>query len=650
MMRSQPAFSASIAVVLVVIGLLGGAGPAAAADPYTLESQARYEIDTDAREIGVTVDLQFTNTTPNPAGSFSVFSEIRVAVHDEATGFAASDRSGDLDVKDGVRTIGGAEVHVATIELREPLRYKDSISVDFSYVLPDGEESVRVRPSVVVFQAWSFGTSGQVEVAIPAGYEMRVDGDPLEENGDRLVSGAIDDPTAWLALVTAVSPADQTAHEATVPLQGGTADLLVRSFSDDEAWGERTLAVVSDALPLIETELGLPFPVRGQLILTESVALDQSGFGETPATGAEIAISFDQPPFTTLHQVTHVWLPTELVQARWIAEGLASQVAARVGEELGIEPPYDPAVEAERRSPAEFRLDEWPGSADRRTQSYGYPAAWAVMDELGELAGEDAIPTVLARVAASMSPYEPAEVEPEPATGNGAEPRAPLTSRSFLDHLEAVSGADLADLFAERILSPSDAALLPDRAEARAALDELVSEADGWGAPDAVRAAMADWDFAEALEAIGVAQDWLAERDALLAELSAAGLNAPDRLREAYLAYGGGSEAGSELATEADVVRAYSNAAERVNGERSFIERLGLVGGPDPAAQLALANGRFTDGDLRGAVEAVAEAERIVTSAEAGGIVRLVSLLLVVLILIGLAVVLFRRRAYTSPQ
>ena len=49
-------------------------------------------------------------------------------------------------------------------------------------------------------------------------------------------------------------------------------------------------------------------------------------------------------------------------------------------------------------------------------------------------------------------------------------------------------------------------------------------------------------------------------------------------------------------------------AAARVNAERSFLERLGLVGGPDPEAQLAMANGQFTDGDLRESRAAIEEA------------------------------------------
>ena len=637
-------------VAVFASGAPGHVQPVAAADPYSLESIATYRIRTQQREVDVRVALEFTNTTPNPSGGFSVFDDILLAVQDGATDLEATDDQGALTVNDGFRQIDGERVHVATIELREALRYQDSVSVDLRFVLPDGEGPLRVRPSVAIFPAWSFGTSGEVRVAIPSGYEMRVDGDPLTEDGNLLVSGPIEDPAAWLALVTAVAPAELASHEATVPLEGGTADLVVRAFTDDEEWGTSTLETVSAALPLIEAQLGLPYPLRGQLILVESVPATIAGFGESSTTGAEIPVSFDQPPFTALHQVTHVWLPPSLVESRWISEGLASQVAAAVGTEIDVEPPFDPVAEAEAHADAAFPLDAWPSSPDPEADAYGYAASWAFLDEIEEAAGAEAIPGVLARVAASVGSYEPAEVAPEPATNGGSDPAAALTSRSFLDHLETVSDADLAPLFAERVLREADVALLEPRAEAREAFDALVASANGWGAPDPVASAMADWRFDDAVAQIEDASAWLADRDELLEQMSDAGLSAPDRLHQAYRAYGGGAEAESELESERDVVDAYVAAAARVNAERSLIERLGLVGGNDPARQLAMANGQFTEGDLGEALASISEAERIVDQAATAGVVRLVSLLLLVLITIGLVIVLFRRRAYTAAR
>ena len=632
------------AILAATVGPPGWPSPVAAAE-YTLETSASYDVRPEDGEIGVTVGISFTNTTPDPAGQFSVFDQVKLAVHDDAAEVTASDDDGELevtvDVEDGV--------NVATVDLRDDLRFEESVELELAYTLADGDDpQLRVRPSVVVFPAWGFGTASEVSVEVPNGYDVRVDGDALTEADGRLVSGPIENPAEWLALVTATRPPDYTTFDATVPLAGGTADLQVRAFADDEAWGERTVALVERALPLLEEEIGLPYPRVGGLVLTETVATDASGFAEPASAGTEILVAFDQPPFTALHQVAHVWISPALVEARWIREGLASAMAERVAADLEVARPYDPAEQATERAEDAFRLDSWAAAGDPAAEAYAHAASWALVSELGSAVGHDAIRTVLVRVASSIGPYAETEVDAEPPA-DGAPPAVPLTSRAFLDHLETVSGVDLAEQFGERVLTEADAELLPARAEARAAFDELVAGADGWGAPDPVRAAMTDWRFDDARAHIAEAIDWLQARDELLVELEAAGLSAPDRLQQAYRSYGGGAEARDELDAQRIVVDAYAATATDLNGARSFPERVGLLGGPDPSEQLRLANGRFADGDLRGAVEAIGEARRLLASAEAGGLVRMVSAALVVLVLAAVAVVLFRRRAaYTA--
>ena len=635
-------------LLAAAIAVLSSSLPAAIsrvrAAEYTLESDATYDVLPADRRIDVGVDLTFTNTTPDPSGGFSVFDELSVAIQDQATEVTARDDEGELDVSVGVE--GG--VNVATVELRDGLRYEDSATVHLSYQLPDSDDpQLRVRPSVVVFPAWSFGTSGEVTVEIPTGYEIRVDGDSLTADGATLTSGPIDDPSAWLALVTAVNAQDYTDHEANVPLDGGTADLLVRAFADDPDWGEEVSRVVADGLPGIEAVLGLPYPHVGQLVLVESVPTSAAGFGETEGTGTEIPVAYDQPSFTALHQVAHLWLTPALVDARWIREGLSSHVAATVGAELDADPPFDPVEVATDHADAAFPLDAWPPTADVDGAAYGYAASWAAIDELDNLVGADALREVLARVQASIGPYDGAEISPSP--GAEGPPAVALTSRGFLDQLETVSDADIQPLFAERVLIDADVALLAARAEARDAFDALVAASDGWGAPDPVRLAMTEWRFEDAQAGIALAADWLDRRDDLLRAMEGAGLSAPDRLQQAYRAYGGGPEASDELEAETAVVRAYVAAADEVNAPRSLFERLGLIGSADPAAQLAMAQGRFTDGDLSGSVAAITDAERLMAGAETGGIVRIISLVLLVAALAIAALIVFRRRAsYTA--
>lgn len=648
--RRPVAFAAALLIAMLAPTVPGGPiPPMAASDHYALVTSAAYEVDPAAGHIEVSVDVTFTNTTPDPAGQFSVFEEVKLAVHDQAADAQASDADGELEVSLAVED----EVNVATIPLRDPVRYEESAEFELTYTLPDTDDPrLRVRPSLVIFPAWSFGTLGEVTVSLPAGYEVRVDGDLLTAASGDLVSGEIPDPSQWLSLVTAVRSPEYVTSSAIVPLVGGTADLRVRAFSDDAAWGERTLALVERALPLLEEEIGLPYPRLGDLVLTESVLAGTSdGFGERSSpNGAEILIAFDQPPFTTLHQVAHVWLSDQLIAARWIREGMASEVAARIAERVEVSPPYDPAAVAAEQQAAAFPLDAWPADAGAPAETFGYAASWNTVAELRARAGDEALRQVLARVAAGVGPYQAAKIGPRVAAPNETPAIEPLTSRSFLDHLQTVSGTDVTDLFRDRVLTPEDAALLEPRAAARAAFDELVAAAHGWGAPDPVRAAMNAWNFEEAQARIGQARAWLADADILLAEMAEAGLSAPERLQQAYRADGGDDEAYAELERERTVVEAYVATAEQVNAERSFVERVGLIGAPDPAAQLAVANGRFAEGDLTGAVSALADAERLLTGAEAAGFARLASVTLVALVLLGLAVLLVRRRAAYTPR
>lgn len=617
-------------------------GPASAQDEYRMATRATYTVAPVDREVAVAVEVDFTNTTPDPAGQFSVFEEVKLAIHDGATAVAAEDDDGALSV-DVARE---NDVNVATVELRDAVRFDDTASFTLEYLLEDGEAAeVRIRSAVASFPVWGFGTSSEVGVLLPAGYEVGVDGDSLSATtttgGVELRSGAIGDPQRWLAVITATRPTDYLTLSERVPLAGGTADLQVRAWEDDEAWGERVLALLTRALPLFEEEIGLPYPRVAPLVVTEAVGGSGHDFDEAPAGGTEILIAFDQPEFTTLHQVAHAWLNDSLLAERWLQEGLASYVAERVGSRLEVEPPFDPQARTDELADAALPLDSWATAGDDEADDYGYAASWATVDDIAVLVGHDTLHRVVARAAAGVDGYEPAR--PEGRTPDGQP--LPLTSRGFLDHLETLAdGADLDTIFAERVLSEPDAGLLDERATAREAYADLLAAAGDWGAPDPVHRAMVEWRFADAQPEIAAARRWLGERDDLLGELEAAGLSAPERLRARYRESGGGPEAEAELDAHRAVVRAYRDTLAEVNAERSITERLGLLGGPDPASLLTAANGAYAEGDLIGAADHIANAQRTLESARTGGLVRIASAVVVLLLLAAAAYLVMRRR------
>ncbi len=148
-----------LAAVLAMTALPAGAmrPVAAAGEGYLFETSAAYDVRPSEGRIAVTVDITFTNTTPNTESppEISLFPEILVAVHDAASEVMASDAEGELSVEIAVNDEG---TNVAAIALRDALRFEESVDLELSYTLADGADpQLRVRPSVIVFPVWSFG-------------------------------------------------------------------------------------------------------------------------------------------------------------------------------------------------------------------------------------------------------------------------------------------------------------------------------------------------------------------------------------------------------------------------------------------------------------------------------------------------------------
>lgn len=642
---ARPGAAAALALVGLLAAMLPGLADPARAAEYTMSTVATYQVQPAQEGVAVSVRVTFENTTPDPAGEFSVFNVIDLPIQPGATDLAARDSDGSLTVTPTDR----GEYIQASVRPREAVRYGEEVTFSVTYRIPDGAApSVRVRSSLVSFPVWSFGTSGEVTVTVPGSFEVSIDGDEMTAEraarGWVLQSGEIADPGSWLVQLLAVGEASQQSANRAVPLSAGTVDLQVRAWADDPEWGERTLELVGAALPLLEARLGIPYPGVGPLVIEESVATSPDLGGEPAVDGTRLQAGFDQPAFTLLHQLGHVWLGDELVAQRWITEGFASWAAAGVAAELELDPPYDPAARREELAAEAFPLVSWgAGESSAEQDAFAYAASWAVAEEIATALGEERLRLAWQRIAAGLSPYAPVTEEP-PSVDQPVANRPPVDARSLLDHVEAVSGQDLADLFAEWVFDGAAAAQLPERAEARQAFLELLAAAGDWGAPEPVTVDLAAWRFESAVERIAETIDWLADRDALLAAAERAGLSVPQRLRDRYRTTGGSGDARAELDAEAALVDAYQAALDRNVTERGLVERIGLLGGPEPSVQLAEANRLFAEGDLRGAADAIDEASARLERAVTEGLVRIVAAAALAVALAVLAVALLRRQ------
>lgn len=614
------------------------------ATEYEMVTTAAYTVDPVAGEIAVSVAVTFTNTLPDPPGQISAFTHVDLGLQDGASAVTASDASGGLHVD--LKTQDG--VQVASVKTRSRVRYNKSVSFTLVYSLADGAAAdLHVRRRVVKFPAWGFGTTSQVTVGVPVGYETRADGDPMltDQQGDGgvlLSSGPIADPASWFAIVTALLPGDYATQSASVPLASGTVDLQVRSWSDDPAWGEETLALLVAALPKLEEAIGLPYPRLGPLVVSEA-AVGEPGGGRLPSATAEIEAAFDGSAFTLLHQTAHVWVGDQLAADRWIREGLASHYAAHVAAGLGVQPPFDPAERAEALAADARPLLDWHvADASGVADAFGYAASWALFDRIVSLVGEAHLRMALERVVGGLSAYDPDE--PDAAGGDGR-PQPPVDTRRLLDQLDAPGGADVSDLFREAVFGPDATIELGQRVETRGRYSRLLTDAGDWGAPDPLRDAMSEWRFSDAEAAMVATSAWLQERDALLATCAVAGLAPPARLRERYVAVGGGAEAVAELDAERALVDAYVTLQKRATATRGFLDTAGLFLAEDPKQLLADAAGAFATGDLRAAAAKLDRLELELNRASSDGAVRLAGAA-VLLALLGLAVgAMLRRRS-----
>jgi hypothetical protein len=647
-MRHAPARPARALVVLALASaaLVAPAAPVLAGAEYDMVTRASYVVDETEGRVVVTVDIDFTNTfAPPSAGQVSVFNAILVAIHDTATAVTAGDGSGALNVS--VASSGG--VNVATITPRAPVEYGKTASISLAYELRDAADSgVRVGAHLISFPVWGFGTRSEVSVDLPATFDVRVDGSALDATveGGRTVlrSGVVDNPTRWLSHVGATREPDYETLQQAIPLEESTVDLRVRHWVDDPAWGAETAALVADALPLLEAAFGVPYPAQGPLVITEAVT---AGGPDATIEDGGLAVGFTEPAFTVLHQLAHAWAGEAISGDRWVLEGLASWAAGAVSAEMDLDLPHDPATVAESLKANAFPLVEWDESerpAD--VEGWAYAASWSLVGQAAASAGADAFRDAIRRMAGGLDAYDPTTA----GTGEGAVlgavagSAAAVSSRAFLDHVDAVTEEPIVDTLAGPVLGPGAAEELAARAAARLAYDELAATAGDWGDSQPVRAAMVAWQFAEAERAIADASAWLQGRDELLADIGQAGLTAPERLSAAYRQHGGGAEAWAEIDAERAVAGAYAAVADSVAEGLDPIARVGLLLGPGPEDRLATAATAFAAGDLRAAADEVAGLDQDLATATAGGLVRLLGVVVAIGVVLMLGTVTLRRR------
>ncbi|MGH2464473.1 MAG: hypothetical protein ACRDGI_03355, partial [Candidatus Limnocylindrales bacterium] len=624
--RRRPA--ASIAVGLLAglalfIGAPVGMGPGAAvvdaAGPsLTMIGAATYDVRPTSRLVHVTVQLSVTNHLGDSVIARHTFTRTDVSVPPTAKNATATAGTRKVPVSVVSRT---SLQQVLSVSLGVALGSGHTTSVALGFDLPDpggaAGRPIRVGPSLITFPVWAFGSAGlagsSVVVRFPAGYDVRVVAGPLgppvtAANGTiSLTSAAIPDPLAFNATVAADKPSTFVETNVDLEIDDQPVSVTVRAWPDDPAWGLRMTKLVRSALPLLATEIGLPYqPSTPVVAIEEALPRTIDGYAATyePATGT-IQIAYTADGTIAIHELAHLWFDGSLFTDRWIDDGFAIFYGNRVATALKLKPRAEsitPSLAA-----AALPLNTWSGddalagpvaSAPGETAPspdladlYGRAAAVTIASRLNDLVGADGLRDVWQAASAREAAYQPPGQLAQPLVSDG-----PPDWRGLLDLIVERTGKDASALWASMVVTPSEQAFLATRTATRREYNALVSRASGWAVPQAVLDGLNAWQFGSATNLMTGLDQLLDQRDQIVTAADSAGLLAPTTLQSDFEQGAIGTGA-TEASNELQVLQAIAAATATQPDHPSLVDQVGLIG-VDPAASIDAAGTAFTAGDM----------------------------------------------------
>ena len=665
--------SARAAIVAALVALAGlspalAPVPVAAATPsLTMVGATTYDVLPDEGRVAVTVVLTVKNHLKDTATKRFFFRTALLTVLPGTSGFRIA---GATKPKVAVSSSTGSYTNLK-IDFGANLAAgkTTTLTLTFDIVDPGGapERPVRISRSLVSFSAWAYATpstpGATVDVRFPGGYVVNVRRGPLTgptETGDGRTaysSGVLAAPLDFVADIAADRPTELSETTTEVELENGTATVVLQAWPDDPAWRDRVDSIVRRALPILEREIGVPWPVEGPLSVHEALVRGTGGYaGIFNPAERRVDIAYAAPDGVVIHELAHAWFNGRLVADRWAAEAFASYYGELAANELGIDPatplppepsgdgdgaPADPDAD-EGTSPDSMPLNAWgaSGSHSPEVEAWAYVNALELAREIATRATPDTLRLVWSRAARGIAAYQPSPSSEE-ATDT------PPDWRGLLDLLEETTGKDFGDLWRTWVARPDDFEILTDRAIARGWYVRSILNAREWQLPPATRLAMRAWQFGVAREQLAAADAVQEQRIELERAAAAAGATLPGTLRERFEGGDGIASAAAEATAEQATVDAIAAAQAKLPTEHGVGERMiigiGLIGA-NPERDVEEALDALAAGDLQRSFALAQAAETAWTDAARLGRSRIVSTVLLLLAFVVLFGIVRGRR------
>ena len=529
---------------MFVVGLVGVemAPPATAAEDGELrmEADVRYELQPDEARVSVSVDVKLENLVPDRREGntiyYTVYESVLVPVPAEAANVSA-ERVGGGSLSTGMEDFEEPDPQwqALVVNLSPDLRRGSPQTIRITFDLPDqpprSDGLVRASPAYTLFPIYAMGDPehASVTVVVPDVYEeLEVVGSHMRRSTaeDGVITYVADDiDEEFYAMLAARN--DDLLDERKVT--SGDYSFILRYTPGDQEWADFAEEVVSRGVILLEQTIGEPWPGDPDMAIVESSsphAFGYAGWFDKEANAIEVSDQFDA--VVMLHELAHAWFNHDTLSERWLREGFADLYADLVAHRMtGLVPTIDAGPSESDETVA---LAEWDDSAIglRSVDEYGYDTSWWAMDRIYDEIGRDAMADVLSAAFGSEIAY---------ASGSGQreELRGPVDWRRLLDLLEEIGGSETArEVYEELVLDDGGLDRLADRDEAHAVYDDLVGQADGWGAPYEVRRALATWSFPRLDELVAESEQILASRDDVLEALAHLGVNELPELADEY--------------------------------------------------------------------------------------------------------------------
>lgn len=590
------ALTAALVTALLII--VAGALPVAADDDgLRFEASTTYELQPEGERVRVSMDVSLTNLLRDRGNQFFYFDQIGVPVLAEATNVAAQ-RVGGGALSASVRPTDDPEWSTLIVGLSPVLRYQQPQRLRLTYDLPNlaprSTGWTRATEAYASFLVHAVGDPGRtdVTVVVPTDYsDLHAGGAPMSRSrsdGNWVYSAAgIAEPEEWWAILAARN--DELLAEREAAVAGHPA--VLRYWPGDDEWADFAEEMVTTGVPVLEQLIGRPWPVEGQLQITESSAPHAYGYGGWYDTASnQIEVSDELEPALMLHELAHAWFNHHLTPEAWFLEGLAELYAHRALAELeGSAPSPEPLPDGH---PGAQPLLSWVQVPFESTEAdeYAYGTAWWLLDQIYDEIGAASMAAVITAVAEREISYR-SDREPEEVSGQ-------VDWRRILDLLVEVGGSDaVPDLFREHVITPDDEVLLDERDAARSSYAEFIAGSGGWNAPLEVREAMTRWRFDEVDDLTAVAARVLEHRDHVLAVIGEFGVAELPALEETYQSEAMVSDLVAESEEYVEISAVIAEARDAGTGAAGLLAEIGLLG-TDVQGGLGAAATALAAGDL----------------------------------------------------